>query len=634
MNDGESMPKWNIKYISVSIIIIWFVLGAISRFQDDITEYVSSETLRLVKQTVQYHKSGIQKMFNDQFYSLDIIAIELNYLPSNDVDTVVQFLQNRQSTTTFDIVAIARIDGKSVSNNARFLELEEQEYFIKALSGEQTISNIVQTADGRDVIVSALPIYNHSSNEVIGVAIGANYLENISLELKSTTFNGLAHAYIVDQVGTIIGGVNDFSLYNGENLYTYFLNNKTKIEQFRPDSIRCHHSDNDVMCYNQNYLSYYTSLGIQDWSYVTLIPLNEIDFSVRAVQQETLDLTVQLILAGVVVLGVIVYRYNKNRKISHIQFEKTRMNEEKYRLVLQQSETMIFEYNIHNNKIELSDHFKNKMFLSDVKQVDYTPEFFVKAGYFSGQCAIDYLKLFQQIKSGQSLAALTVPLRLSNGKINWYELELITIFDSCGLPIRAIGRIINVNQQRLNTLHLIQKTKEDSMTKVYNKISTEQEINALLHTRTDARKSAMVLIDIDDFKTINDTFGHSIGDTVIMTVATSLKVSFGEEVVVGRIGGDEFLVYIDDVDSEVELYNQLDELCERLNACYLPRTNYQVSASIGVLQIDGSVPDFKTMYSLTDEIMYQAKKNGKNQWVVQKVVMFDEEYQILHSIGL
>ena len=152
----------------------------------------------------------------------------------------------------------------------------------------------------------------------------------------------------------------------------------------------------------------------------------------------------------------------------------------------------------------------------------------------------------------------------------------------------------------------------DLLTNLYNKVSTEDKIEGLIK---DDCTGVMLMVDIDNFKLVNDTFGHQAGDDVIVSVSKVLKSHFRAYDIIGRIGGDEFMVYCENlVDIEqIEIKAQaiIDDFGAEFSRTYGLEN---VSLSIGIKLKDENCNTFEILYSKADEALYRAKRKGKNQY--------------------
>lgn len=156
--------------------------------------------------------------------------------------------------------------------------------------------------------------------------------------------------------------------------------------------------------------------------------------------------------------------------------------------------------------------------------------------------------------------------------------------------------------------------KKDALTGLWNRRHLEECIEALV-AQKDAL-AAFLLIDLDDFKMVNDQMGHLVGDAVLTHFAKELKNILPKEDVVFRIGGDEFVV----LSTSVKTIEEAENLAIRINSEVITRVNIlkgpgnDISASIGVSMIPGNGRDLKTLYNKSDKALYLVKKNGKNAY--------------------
>ncbi len=156
------------------------------------------------------------------------------------------------------------------------------------------------------------------------------------------------------------------------------------------------------------------------------------------------------------------------------------------------------------------------------------------------------------------------------------------------------------------------KAELDLMTGIYNKVTTQHLITNMLadnHTLC-----AMLVVDIDDFKWVNDVQGHLAGDRIICTIANLLSAHFRKTDVVGRIGGDEFLVFMLDLPSADLARKKASNFSKVLK--YTPETSSpaNVSVSIGMAISEKRPYTYEELFKQADEALYNAKRNGKGQY--------------------
>ena len=162
---------------------------------------------------------------------------------------------------------------------------------------------------------------------------------------------------------------------------------------------------------------------------------------------------------------------------------------------------------------------------------------------------------------------------------------------------------------------LILENNIDFLTKLYNRRYVQKYVTSFEGKN---RLSSMVIIDLDNFKKVNDSFGHIFGDELLTEVAGILKECFKDVSCISRLGGDEFLLFSDYIKDRDEFLGKIRGFMdkfpiaiEKYGVCVM------VSASVGIVFSDtGEKNLYEKMYKLADEAMYKSKVNGKNQYFV------------------
>lgn len=173
------------------------------------------------------------------------------------------------------------------------------------------------------------------------------------------------------------------------------------------------------------------------------------------------------------------------------------------------------------------------------------------------------------------------------------------------------------------------EAKYDKLTGLYNRSGFEQCIEKFLSQEESA--GVLLLLDLDNFKKINDSEGHPEGDRVLERFAECLRCVFRREDSIGRLGGDEFIVLIQNELPEKILADKLNTVLDEVrNMLGSYREKYEASVSIGAVPIDGSVKSYEALYKYADAALYIAKYMGKNRYYVnsQKITCAKEECSI------
>lgn len=194
---------------------------------------------------------------------------------------------------------------------------------------------------------------------------------------------------------------------------------------------------------------------------------------------------------------------------------------------------------------------------------------------------------------------------VEGGRPNWYEYSIIREGDVVTYLIR------DVNEIKSRELKLLHKSSIDQQTGALTRHTFDSHVDGLLLNMDN--KFAILFVDIDDFKAINDTYGHATGDDVINNVVNLLKESFRKDDKVGRYGGDEFVVCMHDATTD-EVVKKLEALYDRLSHVQ-PEEDYTVSFSIGVgfHPMDGV--NRREIYNAADKALYAVKNSRKGRYL-------------------
>lgn len=186
--------------------------------------------------------------------------------------------------------------------------------------------------------------------------------------------------------------------------------------------------------------------------------------------------------------------------------------------------------------------------------------------------------------------------------------------------VRMIVYRQNVDEEKRQELELMNRADQDSLTGLLNREAMERQANALLENKPTSCGICCVILDIDDFKDVNDTFGHMAGDFVLKQLAVLLCAQFPAQDIIGRLGGDEFLVvapcsHIDEVRTQIDaLLQSLSSAHTQFEGRLLPLT-----LSVGVAHLSGGGSTFEAMYRRADEALYQSKREGKKRCTIHQM---------------
>ena len=285
-----------------------------------------------------------------------------------------------------------------------------------------------------------------------------------------------------------------------------------------------------------------------------------------------------------------------------------------YQIILSQTQNVTFELDIQTDTITFSDSWKD-MFGYTPGTRNFVATLPAKAHIYSADVP-RLLQCLKKMKNGESYQ--TMDLRLSNGsKFMWFCLRATAMYDEDGKLLKVIGILLNIDESKRATSDLRKQAERDSLTKLLNKETCKRQIEEYLNSFENGAYCAMMIIDLDNFKHINDNYGHMFGDTVLLKGAQAIKTFFRDRDIVARFGGDEFMVLMKDISNQdlvkdrcEKMINYFQELLEEENIKGV------TGFSIGVALSPDHATTYEALFKCADDALYEVKKRGKNNYSI------------------
>lgn len=294
---------------------------------------------------------------------------------------------------------------------------------------------------------------------------------------------------------------------------------------------------------------------------------------------------IALIIAAILLISVIFNVRTSN---------KLKKQNEKYVVLSQISNEYIYEYYVKEKRLKLSEKFS---------ELFTTPE------------SINQVKniLKQELSNNhmhmpESIMRLPMP----NGETGVFNTINATLSNRRGKVDYIVGKLIDVSKDVAEKEELLLKSQTDGLTGLLNAITTEDLISKRLQSKKSNVTDALILVDCDSFKDINDTYGHLVGNQALVHVATNLKQYFTTTNILGRIGGDEFCVYLKDIPSAAFVRNTCQKLVNKIK-----KTDKRVNISVSIgIALSSNNESYEDLFKKADSALYQAKRKGKSSVVV------------------
>ncbi|MBQ9765707.1 MAG: GGDEF domain-containing protein [Lachnospiraceae bacterium] len=284
----------------------------------------------------------------------------------------------------------------------------------------------------------------------------------------------------------------------------------------------------------------------------------------------------------------------------HKAIRKQALDAKKYELLASLANEYFFEYDYAKEVFRFDAKAKEGLGLSDSE--------IIRKSYDGDNLLLrQFGEQISKILDQGNDEQLIVAIDKGDGNKQWYRIVTSVVLNKRGQPIHMVGKLLNIQKEMERLESYQDKAYKDALTKLYNREGLS------VHMPKEANGIMFAIMDIDDFKMVNDTLGHSGGDYALMYFADKIKEYMGEKSLVARFGGDEFIAVLAGVSKE-EADKRLGEIVKAMDVdIRYAGITHKLSISAGAIYSEIMMP-FEEMFDEADKILYKTKEEGKNNY--------------------
>ncbi len=285
---------------------------------------------------------------------------------------------------------------------------------------------------------------------------------------------------------------------------------------------------------------------------------------------------------------------------------------ERLHLVAMISTDIIFEYIVADGCFKLFDRDGENFIERFSTNFDFEQVF--RDDFIVYKDDTDAFEQFcDNVKSGNDRAAFEFRMKNADGEYVWYRVRMKAVYDEeHNTLLKMVGKMEDISSMKNVEKQLIDKAERDQLTKIYNKTTTKRLIRNYLRTDSRDTYDAFFIIDIDDFKQINDTLGHLFGDSVLIDLSQEMQDLFRSNDVVGRTGGDEFIVFLRGLKHKSHIEAKARDICKIFDLLYAGEDGTKITGSLGIALFPQDGDTFDQLYRKADIALYASKNAGKS----------------------
>ena len=478
---------------------------------------------------------------------------------------------------------------------------EEERIFRQVVNGGSVVSGILPARVREEACFLVVQPVKREG-EIAGAVQARVSAELLSLQGHDSTLFRTVYTVIAGEDGQVVFGSREES--TGVSL----------VELGAEDGLTSQDAEEFIAAYQaeeQGSFCYSAGAGrsYAAWAPVTYNGWRVIQFSqtpdLRIEQSSVVQTVVMLFsLAVCAVLAALLWRQR-----ARLASEKLR-----YSTLSEFRDTLIFDYDCRTDSMEFTSNALDTLELENVRLEHVADE--------SMQFPVFHADDMESVRRALRGAANMVPdqiehdrirLKKRDGEYSWYRSQYKAIFTSEGKAVRLIGTLTDISAQIDREIELRNQAQQDPLTGVYNRAGVKL-INARLEQIS---RGVLFMLDMDDFKSVNDNYGHAAGDRLLMAIGGVLRETFRTDDIVARVGGDEFVAFLSGSDSRAMAEQKGQELLERVRGLRVEGIETQVTVSVGAASAPALGRTYETLSLAADEAMYQVKHSGKGGFILR-----------------
>lgn len=576
-------------YVSVSFV--WFQHG----LSDTLFEENKDRLLKTNEQSIHFVKQTLQD-FESQ---LQLIADFSTLYHENDREAVVMMLEEMNAKNKAIDYALFDLDGVVYTTTEVQLDMDWEKVLSYLEEKRGLYISEARHLQNRDEIVLALPVI--VDGKVQGGVLGVYQSDYLTSIFSEAFYSGIGATLIVQKDGALVSGYQGMAVrsdffkemqkftypnkaYDQNTMKTDIKQNKSGFVVFEKDQTR-------------HYLSY-APIGIKDWIVVNIVNAEALSPHYFQIMERSILLSVSyaFIFLGILCMLFYIVRKMKKAEEEHVSARRFEM------LASLQKSAIIFEYDCKWHCLHVSDNYEYCFGISSTIAKDI---------HEALKTIVDLENIQRMKEQIQKEGRIQLQLQLWDREhcAHWFEVEGGIIYDQRKQPASLIGFIYDIHSSYIEKERLQIQVNTDQLTHTFAKAEIMRQIEDTL-INFSASKHALLFIDLDNFKQVNDTFGHIAGDEVLANLGNVLNEEL--EGIAGRFGGDEFVLFIKNIEEGIDVKDLASRLLKKVEGLMA----YPIGISIGVSIYGEDAHNLDELLLHADQALYASKHKGKGVCIV------------------
>ncbi len=310
------------------------------------------------------------------------------------------------------------------------------------------------------------------------------------------------------------------------------------------------------------------------------------------------------------------YLHSMVTDISHTKkaFDQLTEKMDRYEIILAQTENVLFDWDMKTDRITFSDTWEGIFGFAPISSG--VRDALMGGSFFHPDDLPLLMDRIRNLEHGSHYEMVELRIATAWGRYLWCRFRASALRDAAGALERIVGIIINIDAEKQAERILQDRAERDSLTRLLNKHAGRRHIEDYLAQYPQGVPCALLIIDLDNFKQVNDQYGHLFGDAVLTRAAREIKKFFRSQDILARIGGDEFMVLMRGVSDRHLVQSRCSRLLEAFRIAFREQGHrLELGCSIGISLAPEHGTDYSQLFRRADQALYQAKAMGKHTFL-------------------
>lgn len=638
--EGTQVKKWfaskEAKKITVIIIVMCVALAAqiigFVNFNQKLYDMSLEHSMQQVQELSGYVEKNLHLEIDRYVHILMMVESQIEQTAQDSPEEMAEQLRVAQETSHFKMMGISDLNGKGVDSTGGRYDIFYEDIRETVEKDQVYISNAVKNGN-ETLLFLAVPL--KIDGQVCGVVWGKYALADL-METMAFSEEVCRYFQIVDDRGKYLFASNSRYAFNrGERssqddvwseMEKYVFSDGMSIQKLHEMVQRKESGHFYFEAEGQGRYVSFRPLKINNWYLFSVQVEDDLHTYVHRTRGTAMNLLTILAVGLLMIFGAIynlsytMYKEmaNQNREIQAINAM--------FRVTLQQTRNIPF---VIDQKLEqvVFYGYPTKDVIKYCSFDAMRPEELVKKGILDKDSLEEGSKMYRSL-IGEKKRCDPVIVRACVGeKKEWLRISITSDAENSADQIFGVledyseqkGKDLQIENHLDDIKKIEKKSQIDFLTGLYNRETFLEKVQTALEQQEEHQIGALLIMDLDHFKEVNDRMGHGMGDAVLRETASTLRSFFRREDIVGRLGGDEFMVFAKNIRDIPAFEKRLQELNQLMCSTYQKDgREVQVSGSIGVMLTDREHRSFESLYEKADLALYQVKQTTRNDYCIYR----------------